>query len=652
MKVSIVTIVYNNAKTIRDCIQSVLSQDYPHIEYIVIDGASTDGTLDILEEYREHIDVLVSEKDGGLYDALNKGIQRASGDVVGILHSDDLFNDPQVIRQVAEKFQQESVDCLYGDLLYVDQEDTAKVIRTWKAGRCDEKAFQNGWMPPHPTFFCKRACFEEYGYYNTEFKTSADYELMLRFLYKHQLKVGKIEGTMVKMRVGGMSNASLKNRLRANREDLKAWQQNQLQARPYTHILKPLRKIGQYPLGRYGYQSSVVLSIFLPFLITGGVISESGLAGIDNLQVILSLIFAWGIASVTVPAVSNIALAKGLVDKPNERSAHVRPVPTVGGISVFAALLLALTLWGSFHANGLQYVVAAMTIIFFIGLKDDVLILDPVKKLFAQVMAGLVLIIGADIRIHSFYGILGIGELPLYLSVVFSLFVYIVITNAYNLIDGIDGLASGLGALASLCFGVWFLLTGFSDYAVLAFGLCGALVGFARYNCSRSQKIFLGDTGSLIIGLLVAVLAMQFIHLNAQVTGPFHLHNAPLIAMAVLAIPLFDTLRVFTIRWAIGQSPFFPDKRHIHHILVRRNKSHIRATFTLLMGATLFVGLSYYTFHHMHLYFGVGLMLCFFAAYIWLCIWLESARPRTFQIFFMRYIPFLYFLFWSRYLRR
>ncbi|WPP52923.1 MraY family glycosyltransferase [Catalinimonas niigatensis] len=314
---------------------------------------------------------------------------------------------------------------------------------------------------------------------------------------------------------------------------------------------------------------------------------------------------------------------------------------------------MGLTIWGSLRpSNGLQYVIAALTLIFFTGLKEDVLIIDPVKKLLAQILAALLLIIGADLRIESFYGILGIEELPYLISLLFSLFVYVVVTNAYNLIDGIDGLASGLGALAALCFGVWFLLTGFTDYAVLAFCLCGALIGFVRYNLSRSEKIFPGDTGSLIIGITIAALAMQFIQTNAYVRGEYHLENAPFIALAVLGVPLFDTLRVFTIRLMIGQSPFFLDKRHIHHILIRRNPSHLRASFMLIFFSVVYIAMSSQIYQLSNIYLAVLYLLLSFTLYIALCSMLEKARPRTFKHFFMRYIPFVYFIFWSRYLRR
>lgn len=653
MKVSIITIVYNNAATIEESIRSVLSQDYPDIEYIVIDGNSTDGTKSILDNYRQLIDVYVSEEDNGLYDALNKGIKMASGDVVGILHSDDLFNDRQVISRIAEKFSRSDLDCVYGDLVYVKHDNTDTVVRNWKAGTYDEKAFRNGWMPPHPTFFCKKSCFEQYGLYDTNFKTSADYELMLRFLYKHQLKVDRIESTLVRMRLGGMSNASFKNRIRANREDLKAWRQNQLKPKTYTHLIKPLRKVGQYPIGKFSYKTTIFFSLIIPFLMLNLSFPTHNIMGVDNFQVIMATIFSWGVAALTVPAVSNIAIAKGLVDKPNDRSSHERPTPTLGGIAIFASVLLGLTFWGSITPeNGMQYVIGALTIVFFVGLKDDVMLIDPYKKLFAQIIAGLVLAMGADLRIESFYGIMGIEELPYLVSVGFTIFVYIVVTNAYNLIDGIDGLASGLGALAALVFGTWFLLTGHADFAIMGFALTGALVAFVRYNFSKSQKIFLGDTGSLIIGMIVAILSMQFLKVNAEVTGAYHMDNAPLLAMAVMGIPLFDTLRVFMIRISTGQSPFFPDKSHIHHIFLRRNASHLRASLTLLLAAMLFIAVSVFTFHTLHIYFGIGLMLFFFAAYIWLCIGLETAKPRAFQGFFMRYIPFVYFIFWSRYSRR
>ena len=244
MRVSIITACFNSAATIRDTIESVLSQDYGGIEYIIIDGKSTDNTMEIVNEYSSRISKIVSEKDNGIYFALNKGIQHATGDVVGILHADDLYNSKSVISAVIK--QMEIADAVYGDLQYVDRTDTNKVVRNWKSGQYHAGMFRKGWMPPHPTFFLKKRCYDQFGLYDTSFKTAADYELMLRMIHKLGVSVAYIPEVLVKMRVGGVSNVTLKNRWRANREDKRAWIINDLKPGLLTFIRKPLSKITQY----------------------------------------------------------------------------------------------------------------------------------------------------------------------------------------------------------------------------------------------------------------------------------------------------------------------------------------------------------------------------------------------------------------------
>lgn len=246
MKVSIITIVYNNHKTIADAIESVLGQTYTNIEYIVVDGLSTDGTIDVVKEYADRITMFTSGKDGGLYDAINKGIRMASGDVIGLLHSDDILNSKNSIKVIADAFKIHRTDSVYADLVYVDREKPEKIVRNWKSGDYNRNKFIYGWMPPHPTFYVKREVYERLGLYNTGFKSAADYELMLRYLYKHGISTAYVPECIVRMRVGGKSNVTIKNRIRANKEDYSAWHINGLQPRFYTRFLKPLRKLTQY----------------------------------------------------------------------------------------------------------------------------------------------------------------------------------------------------------------------------------------------------------------------------------------------------------------------------------------------------------------------------------------------------------------------
>ncbi len=209
VKVSVVTVTWNCADTLADCLESVARQSWLDREHVVIDGGSTDATLALLETRREQLAVLVSEPDKGMYDALNKGIARSSGDVVGLLHADDCYADETVLAQVAEVFADPAVDACYGDLEYVAAEDMARVVRYWQSGAYDAKNFYWGWMPPHPTFFVRRRVYEQFGMFNLNMGTAADYELMLRFLLKHRLRVAYIPKVLVKMRVGGMSNVFL-----------------------------------------------------------------------------------------------------------------------------------------------------------------------------------------------------------------------------------------------------------------------------------------------------------------------------------------------------------------------------------------------------------------------------------------------------------
>lgn len=246
MKISIITASYNNADTIRDTIVSVLEQDYPEIEYIIIDGASSDDTLKVVGEFRPRIAKVISEKDAGIYDALNKGIENASGDVIAFLHADDIYADKNVISKVMKIFNDGNADSVYGDLYYVDRADTAKIVRNWKAGKYSHGLFLKGWMPPHPSFFLKREMYRKYGSFNTSLRSAADYELMLRMLHKHKISSVYLPEVIVKMRTGGVSNISLRNRIKANREDKRAWKINGLKPGLFTFIRKPLSKISQF----------------------------------------------------------------------------------------------------------------------------------------------------------------------------------------------------------------------------------------------------------------------------------------------------------------------------------------------------------------------------------------------------------------------
>jgi len=226
LKISIITSISNNKETISVAIESVLSQTYDDLEYIIIDAASTDGTIDIIKQYQDKISIFVSEPDSGIYYGLNKGIALATGEVVGFLHSDDLYQHNNVIAMIAEAFKNYQVDSVFGDLTYVNNKDTSKVIRYWKSGGFSSKKLRRGWMPPHPTFFVKRHVYERAGVFDTSFKIAADYDIILRFLGKYNITTHYIPEVLVKMRVGGESNKSLRNLLQKSKEDLRAMRNN------------------------------------------------------------------------------------------------------------------------------------------------------------------------------------------------------------------------------------------------------------------------------------------------------------------------------------------------------------------------------------------------------------------------------------------
>jgi glycosyltransferase len=244
-KVSIITVCHNAAHTIADTLGSVASQTYSNIEHIIIDGASSDTTLQVIRQF-QHVTQLVSEKDEGMYPALNKGIALATGEIIGILHADDTYAKNDVIAKVAALFADTSVDAVYGDLVFVDQQHPEKITRRWIAGPYRKNDFYRGWMPPHPTFFVRANLYTQFGNFNTSFTSAADYELMLRFLLKHSIRPVYLPEVMIRMRQGGRSTTSVKNRLIAHLEDWRAWKVNHLRPHFFTLFLKPIRKIRQF----------------------------------------------------------------------------------------------------------------------------------------------------------------------------------------------------------------------------------------------------------------------------------------------------------------------------------------------------------------------------------------------------------------------
>jgi glycosyltransferase len=244
MRISLITATYNNSETVLDTLSSVAEQTHRDIEYLVIDGASTDGTLDILRAHRSQIDVLVSEPDRGIYDALNKALSRASGEVVGFLHADDVFADEEVLSAISKRFSGNGIDAAYGDLVYVDNHRPARIVRYWNAGTFSPTKLAWGWMPPHPTFYVRRSVYERLGAFDTSFRIAADYDCMLRFL-GHGISVAYIPRVLVKMRLGGASNKSIGNMLRKSREDYRALRTNDIGGLGAL-ICKNLGKVPQF----------------------------------------------------------------------------------------------------------------------------------------------------------------------------------------------------------------------------------------------------------------------------------------------------------------------------------------------------------------------------------------------------------------------
>lgn len=311
----------------------------------------------------------------------------------------------------------------------------------------------------------------------------------------------------------------------------------------------------------------------------------------DNM--LLSGGLAFLITFFSIPVIIEVAKDKKLFDEPDERKVHKKVIPTLGGLGIFAGFIVASLLGvPSTIPPVFQYFVAAIMVIFFLGIKDDILILSASKKFIGQLVATGIIIKFGGIHIDDMHGFLGIHTIPHTLSIMLTLFTIVVVTNSFNLIDGVDGLAGSLGLLTSSIFGAYFFATGQLMYAVMAFSLVGSLVAFLIYNFSPA-KIFMGDTGSLLIGMLNAIFVIKFIQIASNAKFGLPLESAPAIGFAILIVPLFDTLRVVTIRVLSRRSPFSPDRNHIHHFLLEWGMSHRMITYTCLAGNIAFIALAY-----------------------------------------------------------
>jgi UDP-GlcNAc:undecaprenyl-phosphate/decaprenyl-phosphate GlcNAc-1-phosphate transferase len=316
--------------------------------------------------------------------------------------------------------------------------------------------------------------------------------------------------------------------------------------------------------------------------------------------IILSAILAFIITFFAIPVIIQIAKSKKLFDEPDERKVHTAVIPTLGGLGIFAGFIIAILMCvpeGAPEIGNLKNFAAATIVIFFLGLKDDLVVLSASKKFVGQLIAAGIIMKFGDIYINNMHGFLGINEIPHYASIFLTLFTIIVITNSFNLIDGVDGLAGSLGLITSLVFGCYFYLANtegaYALYAVMSFSLSGAIIGFLIYNYSPA-KIFMGDTGSLLLGIINSILVIKFINIAPTAASNISSTAAPAIGFAILMIPLFDTLRVFGLRILDRRSPFSPDRIHVHHYLLDLGFSHRKITIYCTVASILFVIAAYF----------------------------------------------------------
>jgi UDP-N-acetylmuramyl pentapeptide phosphotransferase/UDP-N-acetylglucosamine-1-phosphate transferase len=301
-------------------------------------------------------------------------------------------------------------------------------------------------------------------------------------------------------------------------------------------------------------------------------------------NILLSAALAFIITFFAIPIIIEVARKKKLFDEPDERKVHKVVIPTLGGLGIFAGFILAILLGVPKAAinTELQYFAAAAIVIFFLGIKDDILILSASKKFLGQLIAACIVIKLGGLHLTNMHGFFGIHAIPRFASGVLTLFTVLVVINSFNLIDGIDGLAGSLGLLTTLVFGTYFFLSGDIVYSIIAFSMAGSLIGFLVYNFSPA-KIFMGDTGSLLIGLVNAILVIKFINIAGNPKSVIFFPSAPGIGFAILIVPLFDTLRVFSLRLLDKRSPFSPDTIHIHHFLLDLGLTHRTITISCVI---------------------------------------------------------------------
>lgn len=343
---------------------------------------------------------------------------------------------------------------------------------------------------------------------------------------------------------------------------------------------------------------------------------------------IVGFALAFGITFRSIPVIVRVSRLKNLCAVPNKRTSHSNAVPNLGGVAIFIGFIISTIITaGEFFTSELFYIIVALIILFFIGMKDDILIIDPKKKFTAQILVGLIIVILADIKIVNFFEIFNIGSLSYLSSILLTVFMFLLVINGFNLIDGIDGLASGVGILVSLVFGAWFWSINSIEYAIMCFALAGSLIAFFIFNVfGKKNKIFLGDTGSMLVGLTIGIIVVQFLRLNLIAGPDMNIQSSPAFVISILILPLFDTLRVFVIRIHQGKSPFVADRQHIHHRMLELGFTHLQSTIILIAVNGFFIIFTY-SFQRLG---NIPLMLILLAmATIMSFILLRLAKKRT-----------------------
>jgi len=328
-----------------------------------------------------------------------------------------------------------------------------------------------------------------------------------------------------------------------------------------------------------------------------------GILELNEWQSVLLALIASGLTAwYFLPRVIKVTSHRQFADKPGKHKIHKKEIPTFGGIGIFAGFSFGFLLGVNGFMEGISFLTAAIIILFFMGLRDDLMTVNPVEKIIMQGIAGLILWSFTRLHFTNLHGFLGISEIPEWASFILTVFLIVIIINAYNLIDGIDGLAASVGIIASMAFGTWFWLSGDTGYAVIAAALNGTLIVFLVFNFSEDKrKIFMGDTGSLVVGFLLTVMAIRFNEINAGTSGLYMLDSSPTVSIAILIVPLFDALRVILIRLIRGRSPLKADNRHIHHLMLRAGYSHKQTTLIISI-ANIFLIITAFLFD------GIGIL--------------------------------------------